>query len=93
MFFILVQNHNIKLILFIYHLDRSWTVVDYAGGHRRLPNDILGLLCGEHFPGLAEYAGVTGPAYTFDHYAVAPDAVDRDDREFNNKAEWVKQEL
>jgi hypothetical protein len=37
-------------------------------------------------------AGVTGPAYTFDHYAVAPNAVDRDDKEFNNKAERVKQE-
>jgi hypothetical protein len=36
---------------------------------------------------------VTGPAYTFDHYVVAPNALDRDDREFNNKAEWVKQEL
>jgi hypothetical protein len=78
-------------------LDRSWTVVDYAGGHRRLPNGILGLLCREHFPGLfpglVEYAGVMGLAYTFDHYAVAHDAVDRDDREFNNKAEQVKQEL
>jgi hypothetical protein len=74
-------------------LDRSWTVLDYAGGHRRLPNDILGLLCREHFPGLVEYAGVTGPTYTFDHYAVAPDAVDRDGWEFNNKAERVKQEL
>jgi hypothetical protein len=31
--------------------------------------------------------------FTFDHYAVAPDAVDRDDREFNNKTERVKQEL
>ena len=41
------------------------------------PNNILGLLCREHFPGLVEYAGVTGPAFTFDHYAVAPDAVDR----------------
>jgi hypothetical protein len=74
-------------------LDRSWTIVDYDGGHRHLPNDILGLLCREHFPGLVEYAGVTGPAYTFDHYVVAPDAVDRDDWEFNNKAEWVKKEL
>jgi hypothetical protein len=37
-----------------------------------------------------EYARVTGPAFTFDHYAVAPDAVDRDDQEFNNKAERVK---
>jgi hypothetical protein len=57
------------------------------------PNNILGLLCREHFPGLVEYAGVTGPAFTFDHYAVAPDAVDRDGREFNNKVERVKQEL
>jgi hypothetical protein len=32
-------------------------------------------------------------AYTFDHYTVAPDAVDQDDREFNNKAERVKQKL
>jgi hypothetical protein len=47
----------------------------------------------KHFPGLVEYAGVTGPAYTFDHYTVAPDVVDRDGREFNNKAEQVKQEL
>jgi hypothetical protein len=67
--------------------------VENAGGHRRNPNDILGLLCREHFPRLVEYAGVTGPAYTFDHYAVAPDAVDRDNQEFNNKAERVKQEL
>jgi hypothetical protein len=74
-------------------LDRSWTVVDSAGGHRCNPNGILDLLCREHFPGLVEYAGVTGPTYNFDHYAVAPDAVDRDGREFNNKAEWVKQEL
>jgi hypothetical protein len=73
-------------------LDRSWTIVDYDGGHRRLPNGISGLLCREHFPGLVEYAGVTGLAYTLDHYVVAPDAVDRDDREFNNKAERVKQE-
>jgi hypothetical protein len=36
---------------------------------------------------------MTGLAYTIDHYAVAPDAVDRDGREFNNKAEQVKQEL
>ena len=71
----------------------SWMVLESAGGHSRLPNGILGLLYREHLPGLVEYAGVTGPTYTFDHYAVAPDAVDRDDREFNNKAERVKQEL
>jgi hypothetical protein len=40
-----------------------------------------------------EYARVTGPTYTFDHYAVVPDAVDRDGWEFNKKAERVKQEL
>jgi len=68
-------------------------VLETAGGHGRNPNGILGLLCREHFPGLVEYAGVTSPAYTFDHYAVAPDAVDRDGRQFNNKAERVKQEL
>jgi hypothetical protein len=36
---------------------------------------------------------VTELAYTFDHYAAAPDAEDRDGRVFNNKAERVKQEL
>jgi hypothetical protein len=68
-------------------------VVENVVGHRRNPNGILGLLCREHFPGLVEYAGVTGPDYTFDHYAVVPDAVDRDGREFNNKTERVNQEL
>jgi hypothetical protein len=33
---------------------------------------------------------VTGPTYSFDHYTIAPDAVDRDDKKFNKKAEWVK---
>jgi hypothetical protein len=68
-------------------------VVENARGHRLNPNGILGLLCREHFPRLVEYAGVTGLAYTFDHYVVTPDAVDRDGREFNNKVEQVKQEL
>jgi hypothetical protein len=68
-------------------------VVENVGGHGRNPNGILGLLCREHLPGLVEYTRVTGPTYTFDHYAVAPDAVDWDDREFNNKTERVKQEL
>jgi hypothetical protein len=68
-------------------------VVENVQGHGRHPNGILGLLCGEHFPGLVEYARVTGLAYTFDHYAITPYAIDRDDKEFNNKVEWVKQEL
>ena len=52
-------------------------VLEIAGGHGRNPNGIFGLLCREHFPGLVEYDGVTSPAYTFDHYAVAPDMVSR----------------
>lgn len=63
------------------------------GSHTRSVNGIIGLLRREHYPGLVEYAGVWGPAYTFDHYAVAPDAEDRDGRVFNNKVERVKQEL
>ena len=59
----------------------------------RQVNVILGLLCREHFLGLVEYAGVMGPAYSFDHYAAAPDAEDRAGRVFNNKAEQVRQEL
>jgi hypothetical protein len=74
-------------------LERSWKVVENAVDHDRNPNGILGLLCREHFPRLVEYAGVMGLAYSFDHYPVIPNAVDRDDREFNNKAERVKQEL
>jgi len=64
-----------------------------GGGHTCQVNGILDLLCKEHFPGLVEYARVTGAAYSFDHYAAAPDAVDRAHRVFNNKAERVKQEL
>jgi hypothetical protein len=71
----------------------SWMVVENVGDHGRNPNGILSLLCSEHFPTLVEYAGVTGPAYTFDHYTIAPDAVYREGREFDNKAERVKQEL
>jgi hypothetical protein len=68
--------------------------VESAGAaHRRSVNGIIGFLCKEHFPGLVEYAGVKGLAYTFDQYAVAPDTEDRDSRVFNNKAERVKQEL
>jgi hypothetical protein len=74
-------------------LDRFWKVVENVGGHDRNPSGILDLLCREHFPGLVKYARVMGPACTFDHYVVAPDAVDQDGREFNNKAERVNQEL
>jgi hypothetical protein len=76
------------------HLCRSWRIVESAGAaHRCCVNGILGLLCKEHFPGLVEYAGVVGLAYTFDKYAATPDTEERDGRVFNNKAERVKQEL
>jgi hypothetical protein len=61
--------------------------LENAEGHDFNPNDILDLLCREHFRGLVEYARVMGPAYSFDHYIVAPDAMDQDGRQFNNKAE------
>jgi hypothetical protein len=33
-------------------------------------------MCKEHFPGMVEYDGVMVLAYSFDHYAIAPDAED-----------------
>jgi hypothetical protein len=74
-------------------LDKSWKVVENAGGHGHNLNGIINLLCREPFPRLVEYVGVTDPTYTFDHYIVALDAIDRDGKEFNNKVERVKQEL
>ena len=52
-----------------------------------LVNDILGLLCRQHFPGIVTYASKTEPAYSFDHYVVASDA------EYPNKAARVKAEF
>ena len=37
-----------------------------AGAHKRKPNDILGALCRELFPGLMMHAGVLGLAYMWD---------------------------
>jgi hypothetical protein len=51
----------------------NWTVMS-GGGIARHVNGIMGLLCWTHFPGLVDYAGKIEPAYTFDHYANAPDA-------------------
>ena len=58
-----------------------------SGGSARLVNDILGLLCGHHFPGIVTHASKTEPAYSFDYYAVAIDA------EYPNKAARVKAEF
>ena len=68
-------------------------IVAGGGAHTRQVNGILGLLCKEHFPGLVEYAGVTGPAYSFDHYAAAPDTTYLVGRAFPNKVARVKAEL
>ena len=57
------------------------------GDSARLVNDILGLLCRQHFPGIVTYASKTEPAYSFDHYAVAIDA------EYPNKAARAKAEF
>jgi hypothetical protein len=70
----------------------SWKIVENAGVTTATPMHPQPSVH-EHFPGLVEYAGVTGPAYTFDHYVDAPDVVDWDGREFNNKVERMKQEL
>jgi hypothetical protein len=58
-----------------------------GGGIARHVNGILGLLCRTHFPGLVDYAGKREPAYTFDHYANAPDA------EAENKMVRVKRDF
>jgi hypothetical protein len=42
---------------------------------------------------MVEYGGVWEMAYTFKHYATAPDAEDQEGRVFSNKAERVKKEL
>ena len=57
------------------------------GPKGRKPNGVLGLLCREHYPGIVQYAGRHEPAYTFDHYSVAPDP------DFPNKAARVRAEL
>jgi hypothetical protein len=49
--------------------------MENAGSHKRNPNCILGPLCREQFLVLVEYAGVTGPTYSFEHYVIALDIV------------------
>jgi hypothetical protein len=73
-------------ILFLINYARNWTVVS-GGGIARHVNGILGLLCRTHYPGLVDYAGKREPAYTFDHYANAPDA------EAENKMVRVKRDF
>jgi hypothetical protein len=44
------------------------------GGIARHVNGILSLLCRTQFPSLVDYSEKRESAYTFDHYANAPDA-------------------
>ena len=53
-----------------------------VGDHKRKPNDILGTLYRELYPGLVMHAGILEPAYTWDHYIAVPDAEDREGRSF-----------
>jgi hypothetical protein len=58
-----------------------------GGGISCHVNVFLGLLCKTHFPRLVDYARKREPAYTFDHYANAPDA------EAENKMVRVKRDF
>jgi hypothetical protein len=80
-------------MIFLNHLCRGWKIVQPGASHKRTVNGIIGILCRQHFPGMVEYGGVWEPAYTFEHYAAAPDAEDREGRVFSNKAERVKGKL
>src|SRR6185436_14481487 len=92
-FHFLTRKSRYKLIFYLNHFCRSWTVLG-GGAHKRKVNGILGLLCREHFPGLVHYQGRYEPAWTWDHYIAANnDQLDRSGRAFENKAERVKGEL
>jgi len=56
-------------------------------------NGILGLLIKEKFPSLVQFSGTIESAYTWAHYAVVPDAPDRDGRVFADKAQRVMAKL
>lgn len=81
MFKLEIQTNN-----YSNHLCRNWVFVQ-GGCGSRLVNGILGLLCREHFLGMVELSRKTESAYTYAHYVAATD------REYGNKAEWVKAEL
>ena len=53
----------------------------------------MGTLCRDHFPDLVHIGGRYEPAWMWEHYAHAPDQLDRENRCFDNKAERVKAEL
>ena len=73
-------------------MGRGWRKVSGAD-HARHVNGILGLLIKEKFPGLVQFGGTVEPAYTWAHYAIVPNTLDRDGRVFADKAQRVKAEL
>ena len=73
-------------------MDRGWRKVG-GGDHTRHVNGILSLLIKEKFPGLVQFGGTIELAYTWAHYAVIPDALNRDGRVFTDKAQRVKAKL
>jgi hypothetical protein len=68
-----------KLIHFVNHFGRGWKI-ESPGGHKRLPNGLLGVLTMLHYPGFM-WVG-EGDAHrevlvmSFDHYALMPDFPD-----------------
>ena len=68
------------------HLCRSYEVLERGAAHNRKPSCILGLLLKHHFPGIVTPESLPEPAWTWGHYAVAPDQPDVLGRVFNNKA-------
>ena len=73
-------------------MGRGWRKVS-GGDHVRHVNDILGLLIKEKFPCLVQFGGTIVSANTWAHYATIPDAPDRDDKVFADKAQRVKAKL
>jgi hypothetical protein len=65
----------------LFDMCRNWIVV--SGGDSRKPNDLVGLLCRQHYPDIVTYHGRTKPAYTWGHYYQG------EDRDFTHTAERV----
>ena len=78
----------IEILICVNFSGRNWEVLA-PGGHTRLPNGILGLLCKLHWPGVVEFEGREMVATTFDHYALKTDQPDRDGRVSQNKGQRV----
>jgi hypothetical protein len=63
----------------LFDMCKNWIVV--SSGDSRKPNDIVGLLCRQHYPSIVTYHGRTEPAYTWGHYYQG------EDRDFTHTTE------